>query len=119
MLSCLNKPTGTTEVGYCSFPEFLWQAASGTVNRKWYGRTEFFQNTEFWERHTEILSKQTEIMLREKVYSPCDRDIAPDEDTVPCFREDVVKNFICIAEEPNGKYRLQQNIKGWATMHII
>ncbi|ELU08949.1 hypothetical protein CAPTEDRAFT_207027 [Capitella teleta] len=119
VLQCLVHLTGTAEVGYCSFPEFLWQAASGTINRKWYGRTEFFQNTEFWERHTEVLTKQTEISIREKVYAPCDRDIEPDETTVPCYREDIVMNFICIAEEPQGKYRLQQNIKGELTFSCI
>jgi hypothetical protein len=102
----------TTEVGYCSFPDFLWRESASTTIRKWFGRTEYFRNTDFWERHTEIVAKQTEITLREKLYSPCNSDTYAQEDAAPCYREDIVMNFICIAEERGGKYRLQQNIQG-------
>ena len=99
-------------MGFCAFPEFLWKTASGTRNRKWQGRTEYLQNTEFLERRTDILAKETEINIKEIVYAPCDRNVKPGEYMFPCHQEEIMINYICIAEEPNGKYRLQQETKG-------
>lgn len=104
--------SGTSEIWPCSFPQFIWQVSPTIINRKWYGRTEYFQNTDFWRHHTEILAKESEILIREKVYAPCDHDIIQNEDTIPCYREDIVMNYICLAEEANGKFRLRQDIKG-------
>ena len=96
--------------GYCSFPRFLWRSPTDDSSiRKWIGQTEYFGNTDSWTNQLIITAHETEIVTQRRVHVTCtrQRNVVP-SDKIPCYRQDTVFSIICLSEEPNGKYRVQQ-----------
>ncbi|KAK2157468.1 hypothetical protein LSH36_191g04088 [Paralvinella palmiformis] len=112
--SFLILHAGCESQGYCHFPPYLWRSISNgdgrrpdpeAPYRKWYSRTEYVRNTETWERQKEIEARPTEIVIHHRLYASCSGyDVAA---KVPCYRQTKKTRFICVAHEPEGKFRVQ------------
>ena len=117
-LSFVWYRAGCESEGYCRFPPFLWQPiqggsgpGAGASYRKWYSRTEYTRNTQTWTRQKEVHAHETEIAIYQRFYASCTGYGDPGE--MPCFRQTKKTRFICVAEEPDGKFRVQQLSTGW------
>lgn len=120
-------PNAVRGSGYCSFPKFLWQpTARGSStdsgggsggDRIWISKTEYFRNTDTWGRQKEIRVLETEFLIQNKMHASCSGGGSgtggqrPDS-PMPCFRKAIDYRIICVSEEPDGKYRTQQNLNG-------
>ena len=120
--------------GYCSFPRFLWepvldpaatssspQSSPGSTTtsssnissippRTWISKTEYFQNSHTWEKQKEIFVYEKEITIHHKIHASCN-GYRP-ATSVSCYRQNVVYHVICVAEEPDGKFRVRQTVNG-------
>ena len=102
--------SGCDSGGYCTFPRFLWEPLADGTPRKWLSKTEYFKNTNTWEKQKEITVSETEIVIQHKVHASCNG--YETDSAVPCFRQDIIYEIICVSEEPDGKFRIQQKVNG-------
>ena len=51
---------------------------------------------------------ETELIVQDKIRTPCNRDNDHVDFTLPCDRRDIVYHLICVSEEPGGKFRVQE-----------
>ena len=94
---------GSSEGGYCDFPEFLWTPQRDGSNRKWISKTEYVRNSANWVRRREITARQTDMVIK---LAGCETQEGTQSDA-SCVKKDIYYNLICIAQELGESYRVQ------------
>ena len=77
----------------------------------WVSRTEYVGASDTWEKRKEIVVNETEMVVRHKIHASC-TGRKERQGAMPCFRQDIVYQIICISEQPDNKFRVQQTING-------
>ena len=90
----------------------MWEYKTDGSQRKWVTEIEWSDDvtSSAWLARKVITVKKTEILIQQEVKGPCLPHQEHDMDT--CTREELVMRILCLSEEINGKFRVQEDHYG-------
>ncbi|KAK2170366.1 hypothetical protein LSH36_3g19134 [Paralvinella palmiformis] len=93
------------KIGYCEFPEFLWEPREDGREQIWFTKALYNDVNADWTSRQEVKVNPTQYVVTLATRTPCVKESV--NISYHCVEKRVYQSVICLSEEPQHKYRVQ------------
>src|SRR5260221_722106 len=98
-------------IGYCTFPAYLWRIGREVEEKRWTTQTIYAAgDVANWTSQQEVNVREKQITVKVVTRALCfDQNT---NNSVTCFRKDLLHRITCLSEESDDNYRVQIKSSG-------